>query len=89
MKAVLFDFDGTLANTLPICYAAFNKVFQKFDQRTLSNHEVLSMFGPSETGIIRKHLKHADKEKAISSFYQYYNANHAKLVQDNNEIKQM
>ncbi|MEK4200137.1 HAD family hydrolase [Cytobacillus sp. FSL K6-0265] len=35
MKAVLFDFDGTLANTLPIYYAAFNKVFQKFDQRTL------------------------------------------------------
>jgi beta-phosphoglucomutase-like phosphatase (HAD superfamily) len=31
MKTIIFDFDGTLANTLPLCFAAFRDVFQQFD----------------------------------------------------------
>ncbi|WP_413788948.1 HAD hydrolase-like protein [Psychrobacillus mangrovi] len=30
MKAVIFDFDSTLANTQPICLYAFQNVFNKF-----------------------------------------------------------
>lgn len=48
IKAVLFDFDGTLANTLPICYYAFQNVFKKYDNRELSTNEISAMFGPSE-----------------------------------------
>jgi pyrophosphatase PpaX len=31
MKAVLFDFDGTLADTLPVLYHSFRTVFLEFD----------------------------------------------------------
>ena len=36
IKAIIFDFDGTLANTLPICYYAFQCVFKEFDNIDLS-----------------------------------------------------
>ncbi|WP_081742054.1 MULTISPECIES: HAD hydrolase-like protein [Bacillaceae] len=56
IKAVLFDFDGTLADTLPVCFLAFESVFKKFDERDVTTEEIKSMFGPSETGIIRENL---------------------------------
>jgi pyrophosphatase PpaX len=56
IKTIIFDFDGTLANTLPICYFAFQCVFSEFDHKALSPHEIKAMLGPSETGIIRTNL---------------------------------
>lgn len=86
MKAVIFDFDGTLANTLPVCDLAFQHVFKKFDQRDLSSAEIRAMFGPSETGIIRKNLLHLNKEEAIELYYAKYLEHHAQLVAHNQEI---
>lgn len=86
MKAIIFDFDGTLADTLPICYFAFQSVFNEFDDKDLSSEEIKAMFGPSETGIIRENLRHANKEKAIELFYEKYSEYHEKLVKSNEEI---
>ncbi|MCP2036437.1 phosphoglycolate phosphatase/pyrophosphatase PpaX [Planomicrobium sp. HSC-17F08] len=86
MKAILFDFDGTLANTLPVCDAAFQHVFEEFDGRELSSAEVRAMFGPSETGIIRKNLNHPDKDEAIEQYYAKYLERHDELVEPNQEI---
>ncbi|WP_367281415.1 HAD family hydrolase [Planococcus shixiaomingii] len=89
IQAVIFDFDGTLANTLPVCDVAFQKVFQTYDQRNLSTAEIRAMFGPSETGIIRQHLQHPDKEKAIDLYYTTYLQQHAALVEANLEIRDL
>lgn len=72
MKAVIFDFDGTLANTLPICFKAFQHAFKEFDHKDLSSEEIKAMFGPSETGIIRQNLVHANKDAAIERYYEKY-----------------
>lgn len=89
MKAVIFDFDGTLANTLPICYYAFQNVFKEFDNKDLSSEEIKAMFGPSETGIIKENLTHLNKEKAIELYYEKYLENHSNLVKRNAEIDEM
>ena len=86
MKAVILDFDGTLANTLPICYCAFKRVFSEFDNRELSSEDIKAMFGPSETGIIRENLCHQNKEQAIEMYYETYTAFHEDLVEHNQEI---
>lgn len=86
MKAVLFDFDGTLANTLPLCFHAFRHVFKKYDGKNLSVTEIKSMFGPSETGIINENLTHPHKMKAIEEYYKLYEENHEKFVKENDEI---
>lgn len=86
IKAVVFDFDGTLANTLPICYDAFQNVFKTFDDKDISPKEIRAMFGPSETGIIRENLSHANKEQAIELFYETYLENHKKRVKQNSDM---
>jgi phosphoglycolate phosphatase-like HAD superfamily hydrolase len=52
IKAVIFDLDGTLANTLPLCIQAFRESVQPLIQRTLSDEEIVATFGPSEEGTI-------------------------------------
>ncbi|WP_255259668.1 HAD family hydrolase [Lentibacillus sp. CBA3610] len=89
MKAIIFDFDGTLADTLPVCYRAFQDVFRTFDGKELSDDDVRAMFGPSETEIIQKNLTNSNKEEAIELFYKSYTDNHQQLVKSNAEINDM
>lgn len=56
MKAVIFDFDGTLANTLPICIEAFKRVFLKHLNIEMNETEIKRRFGPTEKGVIRDQM---------------------------------
>lgn len=89
MKAIIFDFDGTLANTLPICFYAFQNVFKEFDNKVLSSEEIKDMFGPSETGIIRNNLLNPNKKEAIEYYYEKYSEHHNILVETNDEILEL
>lgn len=40
----IFDFDGTLADTLPICFESFRQVFIKYNGVSLSNQTIESWF---------------------------------------------
>ncbi|WP_439646622.1 HAD hydrolase-like protein [Piscibacillus salipiscarius] len=40
IKAIIFDFDGTLADTLPVCYYAFQAIFKEFDNVELTSEEI-------------------------------------------------
>jgi pyrophosphatase PpaX len=89
MKAIIFDFDGTLADTLPVCFYAFQSVFKEFDDIEVTSDEIKSMFGPSETGIIKENLKNSNWEKAIELYYQKYREKHAELVMVNEELNDL
>ncbi|RPJ39886.1 MAG: HAD family hydrolase [Chloroflexi bacterium] len=53
IKAIIFDLDGTLADTLPICVRALKDVFQQYLGVDYSTAEIFEMFGPTEEGILR------------------------------------
>ncbi|WP_219838248.1 HAD family hydrolase [Paenibacillus sp. R14(2021)] len=90
IKAVVFDFDGTLADTLPVCFYAFRRLFSEIDRRELTDDEIVGMFGPSETGIIQENLANqAAAEAAIAQFYQHYDAMHDELVTPNPDIQRL
>ncbi|WP_409274527.1 HAD family hydrolase [Neobacillus sp. SCS-31] len=89
MKAVIFDFDGTLADTLPICFFAFQSVFKEYDGRDLTSEQIKAMFGPSETGIIRENLLHKSHDEAIELFYEKYSEKHDEFVEKNEEISSL
>jgi pyrophosphatase PpaX len=89
MKAILFDFDGTLADTLPVLYHSFRTVFLEFDGRKYSDEEIRSMFGPPETIIIETKIKHPDKESAKKLFYETYEKKHKELVKENEKVTSM
>ena len=54
LRGVVFDFDGTLADTLPIVFKTFRSVLMPRLGREISNDELRHYFGPSEEGILQR-----------------------------------
>lgn len=70
-KTLIYDFDGTIGDTLPICIAAFKKAVTPFLDRDISDEEIVSTFGPSEEGTIQALIPdHFDE--GIHAYWQAY-----------------
>ena len=71
IQGVLFDLDGTLGNTLPVCIGAFRKAIQPFAGRELSDAEIVATFGPSEEGTVHV-LAPGHAAEALASYLHHY-----------------
>lgn len=89
ISCVLFDFDGTLADTLPLVFKGMKQVFKNFDQSEHSTEDIIAMFGPTEEQIIRTRLSNPNIEAAVEEFYRIYKDEHAKFVPKSLEIEQL
>jgi len=49
---VIFDIDGTLTSTNELIFSTFNHITKKYLNKSLTNEEVVSLFGPTEDKII-------------------------------------
>ncbi len=56
IEAVLFDLDGTLANTLPLCIKVYQQSLEHFTGRHYTESEVSAHFGVTEAGIFQRLL---------------------------------
>lgn len=75
IKAVIFDLDGTIADTLPLCIAAYRKAVEPFAGRSLSDEEIVATFGPSEEGTI-KALVPQHLDEGLEEYFKYYKELH-------------
>lgn len=75
LKAILFDFDGTIAHTLPICIGAFAKTIAPVIKHEPSIEEIYTYFGPTEEGIFQLHFPQQAPE-LIATYLQYYKEMH-------------
>jgi len=75
LRGVIFDLDGTLANTLPLGIAAFRRAIEPLAARTLTDAEIVATFGPSEEGTIRA-LAPAHYDAGIADYLRHYEALH-------------
>lgn len=78
MKIIAFDLDGTIADTLPMCFAAFRKAVQPYVARTLTEEEIMQTFGLNEEGMIRQ-VAGVRWQEALDDFYACYRCMHALL----------
>ena len=77
IKGMIFDMDGTLANTLPAVLKALREMFAHFTGREYADAEIPAMFGPSEEGMIRLRVAEGDYPAALETFLDRYAAYHA------------
>jgi phosphoglycolate phosphatase/pyrophosphatase PpaX len=77
--AVLFDLDGTLADTMPLCLEAFRRALKSLIHKEFSDEEILSTFGPSEEGTLAA-LAPAQPEEALQSYLREYEFLHDSLA---------
>ncbi len=75
IKGVIFDLDGTLGDTLPICFAAFRVTLRHYMGRHYGDSEIRAMFGPTEEGIFQE-LVPDDWEQALRMYLREYTAAH-------------
>ena len=54
LAGAIFDLDGTLADTLPACYAAFRAACDKLGGPRYTDAEIRGLFGPSEEGMVQR-----------------------------------
>ena len=78
IQGIIFDLDGTLADTLPVCFAAFRMTFEEFaPDEDWTDAKIAAMFGPSELGIIRRVIKDPNLwHEAHRSFLNHYADSH-------------
>lgn len=76
IRGAIFDLDGTLGDTLPVCYRAFREVLLARTGRAYSNGQIHAMFGPSEEGVLARHCPDAPDE-ALAEYLEVYRSAHA------------
>lgn len=75
LKAFIFDIDGTLTDTLPLCYEALRETLFNFTGVKYSDEGIRKFFGPSEEGIFRRHFPE-QWEEVLHFYLTFYNINH-------------
>jgi pyrophosphatase PpaX len=53
---MIFDLDGTLGDTIPVCIQAFQRTFHHYLGHLLTAQDIIAMFGPSEEGMLQRQL---------------------------------
>jgi phosphoglycolate phosphatase/pyrophosphatase PpaX len=73
---LIFDLDGTLGDTLPLCIEAFRKAIEPRVGRRLSDADIIETFGPSEEGTIRQ-LVPEEYDPALADYLIWYERLHS------------
>ena len=75
IKGIIFDLDGTLAHTLPICIKAYQEAFEHFTGRTFTEQEVTAHFGLTEAGIFQRVIPE-HWEEGLNLYFEIYEKLH-------------
>ena len=79
IKAVLFDFDGTLINTNDLIYESHNYAFKKVFNREITQKEFLSLYGrPLKEALNENFSSYGDK--LLEEYMVFNEKNHDLLV---------
>src|SRR3954471_1446990 len=79
VRAIIFDLDGTLADTFPMIVAAWNHAVSPHTGKTYSDDEVISRFGIPDPQMIRRELPGDAGDKAVEVYHDYYAQNHGSV----------
>ena len=76
---IIFDLDGTLAETHELIFASFNHIAEKYLNKRMTNVEIASHFGPTEDVILKNWAK-GNYDQARKDYYDYYESRHDEMV---------
>jgi phosphoglycolate phosphatase len=75
LEWMIFDVDGTVADTLALCLAAYRHAFALHGHPDLDDAQVTALFGPNDEGIIRS-VVGGGWQACYEHFYAYYTSEH-------------
>jgi pyrophosphatase PpaX len=75
-RSIIFDMDGTLAQTNELIFNTFNYISKKYCNTPLTPEEITAMFGPPEDIAVQNMVPETIYDAVIHDFYKYYSENH-------------
>jgi 2-phosphoglycolate phosphatase len=78
--ALIFDLDGTLANTFPLIIESWNAAVREPLRRTFATEEVIDRFGIPDSAMLRRELYELPEpvvQNVIEFYHEHYEAKHA------------
>lgn len=76
IQAAIFDLDGTLGDTLPMCIEAFRRTIRAHTGMTVDDEAVTRYFGASDRGVLAGCLPEEDVEALMREYMGYYRELH-------------
>lgn len=76
---IIFDIDGTIADTNRLIFDSFNYITKKYINKDYKDEEIVEYFGPPEDVII-KELMGEEFLNAQKDYYDFYDENHNELA---------
>lgn len=86
LKGLIFDIDGTLANTLPMCIESYRGAFQRLLGRRLTTDEITAHFGLTEAGIFKR-ITPEHWELGLQHYFEIYEQLHEQCREPFDHIK--
>jgi HAD superfamily hydrolase (TIGR01549 family) len=80
-QTVVFDFDGTIASTLPLIYRVFNAVLEPRIGKRIPDAELRSHFGPPDQVILGRYVGEAEQATAFDEYIALYERDHNDYVE--------
>lgn len=78
LQGVIFDLDGTLADTLDVCIEAFRNAIEVHAGRRPTPSEVVRLWGPTEEGVLRAAIGQK-WEPAVDTYLAEYESLHTSV----------
>ena len=72
---IIFDIDGTLTSTNELIFATFRHVTEKYLNKSVTDEEIIALFGPTEDVILKEFMKD-DYDEARKDYIEFYEAKH-------------
>jgi pyrophosphatase PpaX len=79
-EAVVFDLDGTLADTFALVIASWNAAVREALGRVYSDEEVIARFGPTEMQMLRREVPAEMFPACAAQFLEHYEREHARVA---------
>lgn len=79
-RAILFDLDGTIIDTIDLLVHCFDRVLGDLTGRRWSREEVVALFGPTEPAIIERFAPPEQRAAGCEAFFSCYDALHDRLA---------
>ena len=92
IRAIIFDLDGTLADTFPLIVSAWNAAISPLTGKTYSDEEVIARFGIPDPQMIRRELQDRGEEacaRAVEVYHDTYQRRHGETVKPFEGVTEM
>ncbi len=80
ISCIIFDLDGTLAQTTDLIFESFNHIAVKYTGKRHSPEEIIGFFGPPEEIAIGNLIGEKNLGAAIDDYYRFYAEHHKDMA---------